>query len=105
MNDSLLSIVECLCLCESSHYLLGRGLLFLVPRFFGQSLLLVVVIEDGGHVLPRGTTRGVMVLPEQFEHFQITCDLGVVLNLHALCVVPTEGEMFAKTVNKSTPLG
>ena len=64
-------------------------------------LLLTTVVEDGGHVLPRGTSCWIVVLPEHVKELAVAGLLWVKLDLDGLRVVATEGEVPAKTAYQS----
>ena len=96
--DLLLCGVEGSGLLNLGHYRLGQLLLLFGLRLLCQPLLLWTVVEDGGHVLARGTACGVVVLPEHLEHGLVVRLLGVKHHLNRLGVVAAEGDMAAKTV-------
>ena len=94
----LFGVVEVLGWCNSCDNLLCQLFLSVVPRRFSKLLLLIAVVENGRHVLPRSTASWIVVLPEQLQHFSIGRLLGVKVYLHGFRVVATEGELVAKTV-------
>lgn len=88
----LFCCVECLCLHYLCLDLLAPLLLLLHLALFGQPLLLLVVVEDGGHVLAGLTCSGVMVDPKHLEQVAVVGLVRVVAYLHRLCVIPTKEE-------------
>lgn len=93
----LFSIIEGLRRVDLGDNLLGQLLLSVLHGLLCQLLLLLGVIEDGRHVLTRGTACWVVVLPEHLEHGTVVGLLAVKHYLHSLCVVATEREMITKT--------
>ena len=53
----------------------------------GQLELLLVVVEDGAHVLAGALGGRVVVLPEETQERLVAGDLGVIVELHGLGVV------------------
>ena len=64
---------------------------FLLNGSFGghcQLALLLVVIENGIHVLPRQSPRGrSMAFPENIQQLVISEAPGIIIHLHRLCMV------------------
>jgi len=54
---------------------------------FGLGLLLLVVVEDGRHVLARALDGGVVVLPEHAEQLVVRRHLRIVVQIDCLGVV------------------
>lgn len=52
-----------------------------------QSLLLLIMVEDGRHVLSSALGRGVMVLPEDVQQRPVVGAGWVVVHIHRLSVV------------------
>ena len=77
----------------------GQLFLSLLHALLCQLLLLLSVVEDGRHVLARGTASRVVVVPEHLEHRGVVCLSGIKHNLHRLRVVSTEGKMKPKTAS------
>ena len=67
--------------------LLASGPDLVLHGGLGQLLLLLIVVEDGAHILPGALGSGVVVLPEHSEEGLVAGDLGVVVDLHGLGVV------------------
>ena len=59
---------------------LGLGLL-------GQPLLLLVVVEDGAHVLPAAVRPGVVVLPEHGQQLGVRCHLKREMDAHLIIII------------------
>lgn len=83
----IFSVVKLVCLCDLGLDLLGQLLLPVLSRLVRQLALRLIVVEDGGHVLPGRAARGVVVLPEQLQHLAVGGDLRVKGDLHGLRVV------------------
>ena len=86
----LLCIIEGLGRLDTSLDGACHFALVLLLGLLGQLLLLVVVVEDGRHVLAAGAGRAVVVVPEDGQQGLVVSLLGVILHLNGLCVVTTE---------------
>ena len=89
LSFSHFSIPKC-----SNRKNLGPDLLVSEPALLGHlhallshDPLLLVVVKDGGHVLPRALGGGIVVLPKHLEQLAVVGLIGVVLDLDGLGVV------------------
>ena len=76
---------------QRHHFSFNSVLDFLLQRSFGshcQLSLLLVVVKDGMHVLPRpGSIGRLVAFPENIQQAGISDAPGIIIHLHRLCMI------------------
>ena len=71
----------------------------LIPCLLCKFLLLVVMIENGWHVLCFVQCCRIMVFPKRVQQISVSCTVWIIFQLHSFCMVPAEKK---KTKIKNT---